>query len=394
MSDVALNSILERVFRSNPAYELAAFDRLPLDRQELLKNLTEDPGFYGVLLPRTVGALAIKSVCRDTALLVYAMLQPGHLPHYVCQASGDLSNQAVAGLVLDGVLEIEHEGRFISGSEAYPLIYAGHAAPEPQGLLPRLSQAALEYAQALAIDDVVCLSARLYFYNRIPLTPHWARRLPSADAVSEFLAISDPTNRRRIRKNWSQVERNASNKCWFQWQSRGGRPPGSDRRHGYKLYVSPHPDAMPAAFRAVAEVLEDSPAHHFKVGCDPIGLLRPDKLILYFWDFEPLEQAARGIALRLSGCAVHGVPFTAAMGDDGLLSWGVDPLPEKGALSWQGPESWRLWVTNRLATALVSARKNCAGTLQPWQFARERLRLENVDTATWAPTQDYALPAW
>jgi hypothetical protein len=388
--DVALNFILEHVFRSNPAYELALFERLPLDQQELLKNLTKDPDFYGVLLPRTSSARGIKSVCRDTALLVHTMLQSGPLPRYVEHTLGDHSNQAVAELVLDGVLEIEHEGRFLSGAEAYPLIYASHTSPEPQGLLPRLSQAALEYAQALAIDDVVRLSARLYFYNRIPMTANWTRRMSSEIAVSEFLGISSSTNRNCLQKNWILVERSASYNGWFQWQSRRNRPTGRDR-YGYKLYVSPRPEALPTAFRAVVGVLDNSAAHAFKIGCDSIGLLRPDKLVLYFSDFDLLEQAAREIALSLSGCAAHGVPFTAAIDDNGLLSWGIDPLPEKDALSWQGPESWRLWITNRLATALVSARNNCPGTLQPWQFALERLRLENVDTGTWAPTQGFAL---
>jgi hypothetical protein len=384
---------MECVFRSNPAYELAAFDRLSPDQQELLKDLTKDPDFYGVLVPRTAGALAVKSVCRDTALLVHTMLQPGPLPHYVRRTAGGLSNQAVAQLVLDGVLDIEHEGRFVSGSEAYSLIYDARPGPEPQGFLPRLSQAALEYAQGLAIDDVARLSLRLYLYNRIPLTPYWTRRLPSENAVSEFLGISDSAIRTLIRRNWRQSERSAPFNGWFQWQSRASSGRGLEGRQGYKLYVSPRPEALPCVFRAVVEVLDDAGAHHFKVGCDPPGLLRPDKLILYFHDFEPLERVGREIARRVTGCAAHGVPFTAALTDDGLLSWGVDPIPEKGALRWQETESWRLWVTNRLAAALVAAGNNCPRTLQPWQFAIQRLRLENVDTATWAPTQGTTVAA-
>jgi hypothetical protein len=391
MSDVALNPILEFVFRSNPAYELVAFDRLSEDQQVLLKDLTNDPDFYGVLLPRTKGALSVKSVCRDAALLVNTMAQAGPLPTSAKNCSGHHSNQAVAELVLDGILEIEHDGRFVSGSEAYPLIYASYPALEPLGFLPHLSQAALEYAQALAIDEGTRLSARLYFYNRIPLTPHWSRRLSSEDAVAEFLGISGSAKLKCIEKSWSPVERTSSSNAWFQWRSRRNRSSGPIRRHGYKLYVSPQPDALPTAFRAVIDILNDSDAHSFKVGCNPIGLLRPDKFVLYFRNFDSLQQTARDIALALSGCAVHGVPFTAAIGSDGLLSWGVDPLPGRGALSWQGPESWRLWVTNHLAIALVSARNNCPGTLQPWQFALERLRLENVDTATWAPTEGFGL---
>src|SRR5271165_4535952 len=109
MSGVVLNTILERVFRSNPAYELAPFDRLPADQRELLKDLTNDPDFYGVLLPRIQGARSIKSVCRETALLVQTMAEPGPLPRYLQHTMDSRSNQSVAEMVLDGVLEIEAE---------------------------------------------------------------------------------------------------------------------------------------------------------------------------------------------------------------------------------------------------------------------------------------------
>jgi hypothetical protein len=392
MSGVVLNPILEHVFRANPAYELAPFDRLPLDQQTLLKDLTKDPDFFGVLLPRTTGGRTIKSVGRDTALLVHAMGQPGPLPTYVKNSLSDHSNQAVAGLVLDGVLEMEHNGRFVSGSEAYPLICTSHPVPEPRGPLSRLSQAALEYAQALGIDDAGRLSTRLYCYNRIPLTPRWSRRLPSPVAVSEFLGISGSTVAQSISRNWVPVERAAPNNTWFQWQSLHNHLAEDPRRPGYKLYVSPQPEALPDAFRAVVEILNDSGAHSFKVGNNSIGVLRPDKLVLYFSEFNSLEQTAHDIALALSGCAVHGVPFTAAIDDNGLLSWGIDPSPGVGALWWQASESWRLWVTNHLAVALISARNSSNSTLQPWQFALERLRLENVDTDTWAPTKNFGRP--
>jgi hypothetical protein len=389
MGNVVLNPILQRTFRSNPEYELVPFDRLPSDQQLVLKDLTSDPDFYGVLVPQTAGTRTIKSICRDTALLVHTMLHPGYLPSYVQRTLGDQSNEAMAQLVLDGVLEIEHDDRFVSGSEAYPLMYSSYLAPDPQGFLPCLSQDALEYAQALEIDDVVRLSARLYFFNRIPLTTHWTRLLSSEGAVSEFLRISDPAKLEFIHKRWRPVESQVPHNAWFHWQSRCDLQVESRRQHPYKLYVSPVPDSMPVAFRSVVEVLNETAAYSFKVGCSALGLLRPDKFVIYFGDLDELRKAARNIARVLSGCAVQGVPFTAPINDDGLLSWGIDPVPEKGALSWQGSESWRLWITNRLATALVSARNNCPETLQPWQFAVARLRLENIDTDTWTPTKDF-----
>ncbi|MGH7248249.1 MAG: hypothetical protein ACREH9_09110, partial [Pseudomonadota bacterium] len=122
------------------------------------------------------------------------------------------------------------------------------------------------------------------------------------------------------------------------------------------------------------------------------GLLRPDKLVVYFWSFDSLQETARQILTRLGSCPAHGVPFTAGITDDGLLSWGFDPPPDKGALAWRERESWRLWITNRLATALLSARKTAAGGIEPWQFALDRLRLENIDTATWAPNDSFGRP--
>jgi hypothetical protein len=88
---------------------------------------------------------------------------------------------------------------------------------------------------------------------------------------------------------------------------------------------------------------------------------------------------------RLAGVAAQGVPFTSEIGGDGLLSWGMDP-PQTAARSWNGRLSWRLWLTHRLARALISAcRSPESSTAEPWRFALERLRLEGVDTATWTP---------
>jgi hypothetical protein len=369
------------------------FDSLSPDQQGLLKDLTAELDFYGVLLPRTTGPLTIKSVCRDTAILLQAMVEPSPLPPYLQRSLGEDSNRTVAELVLDGVLEIECDGRFVSGAEAFSLIYAGSPVRESEGLLPRLSLSALEYAQALAIDDIGRLSARLYFYNRIPLTPQWSRLFRPENAISEFLGISGQNRLRCIHENWSPIERPGHYKPWFHWQSRNNRVSKRHRRHGYKLYVSPQPDATPDAFRAVIEILNNSAAHSFKIGRNSIGLLRPDKLVLYFSDFYSLQQTASDIADSLSGCPVHGVPFTAELSHDGLLSWGIDPPRERGRVWWQETESWRLWITNRLAAALVSARNHSPYPLQPWQFAVERLRLENIDTRTWAPTHDFGLSA-
>jgi hypothetical protein len=394
MSGVALKNVLDAQFRAHPAYQLILFDRLPADQQELLRELTKDPDFYGVLLPKDSSTGNMKSVCRDTALLFLTLSQMGPLPAYVRTALGEKCNQAVAELVLDGVLEIAHQGGFVGGPAAYDLIYGEQPRAEAKGTLEQLARAALEYAQALEIDDTTTLSARLYFYNRWPISQRWRIRLPDKEAAATFLGIeSGGSNRRLLEERWKMLNPPPESDGWFIFASRADQPPKGKARR-FKLYVSPQPDFVQEAFAAVAHVVMECSAHHFKAGNDASGLLRPDKIVIYFQDFAALQKTAKAIRGRLAGCPAQGVPFTAALDDDdGLVSWGVDPPAERAPLPWQERESWRLWVTNRLATALLAARGAQSAGLEPWRYALERLRLDKIDTATWTPLASFGQPA-
>jgi len=392
MADVPLKNILDASFRANPEYDLTLFDRLPPGQQDTLRDLTKDPDFYGVLLPKGAAARTAKSVCRDTALLLFSLKEPGPLPGFVRAALGQNCNLAIAELVLDGVLQIERGGTFVSGFDAHDFIHGERPGLEPQGAIARLTRAALEYGQNLDIDDNGRLAARLYFYNRVPVSTAWTRRFPSQDAVAGHLGIENGGARRSLGSGWSRMKPSSESDGWFKWVARTERITAVEAgaKKGYKLYLSPRPEYVRDAFQVLLESLADSSAHHFKVGSDAAGLLRPDKMVVYFPDLEGLQHTAERLGHRLTGCAAQGVPFTADFGNGGLLSWGVDPAAEKGTLSWQEHPSWRLWVTNRLATALVAAKRARSGIgVEPWRFALERLRLENVDTDTWTPLEGF-----
>jgi hypothetical protein len=394
MSNLALRVVLDACFRANPQYELIVFDRLPPEQQELLRNLTQDPDFYGVLLPKQAGG-SIKSICRDAALLYLTLSNPGSLPGYARTMFGERSNQEIAELVLDEVLEIEYEGSFVCGAGAYDLVYGEQPAQAARAGLPQLTLDALQYAQLLDLDDTGPISARLYFYNRTPLSPRWARQFPRTEAVAAHLGIdTGGANLPRLDARWSKVELEPPMNAWFQWKFKHARAPGQKTGQTFKLYISPQPEFVRRAFEAVLETLSQSgTAPQFKVGNDAAGLLRPDKMVAYFWSFDALRAAADRIAELLKGCPAQGVPFTAAITEDGLLSWGIDPRREKGAMAWMEQESWRLWVTNRLAAALVTAKRAPNGGVEPWQFALERLRLEGVDTLTWTPSDSFGRAA-
>lgn len=377
--------VLLRGFRANPAFELVLFDRLAPHEREALAELRKDPDFYGILRPHPGDAssavLGVKSVDRETALLFLTLREPGPLPSYVTAMLGDGALRVVARLVADAILEVEEEGRFLSGAAALGL-FGERRAPGAGGRLADLSLAALRYAQDLAEDDPLSLSFRLYGYNRRPLTPAWKRLLPKGENVLAWLGIGrGGRHRRLLDRSWERT--GGSAEWWLSWRSRqdGGLSDLAGSGATWKLYVSPAPEALPESFGDILEALAAGRAAQFKVGADALGILRADKIVAYFPSFERLAAAAEALEARLTAIPAQGVPFTSEIGGAGLLSWGVDPPREEAAFG--SGESWRLWLTHRLSRALLSAR--AAQAAEPWRFALERVRLEGVDTDTWTP---------
>lgn len=375
-----MQDLLGRELRANPAYELVLWDRLAPEERRALDRLPRDPGFYGILRPRSPegasAALGVKAVDRDTALLFLTLREPGPLPSYVRSALGEATGRTIARLIADGVLEIEKDGAFVWGPAALEV----RESLANGGRLAELSRAALRYGQALAIDDPLRLSFRLYGYNRRPLTPRWRKLLPNPEAVQAHLGIAaGGAHRKLLDRTWRP---SPPSEAWLSWRSRAAETSDS-AGVTWKLYVSPAPEALAEGFGAILAALAAARAGQFKIGSGAAGLLRPDKIVAYFPTFERLEEAARAVETRLAGVPAQGVPFTSEIAGDGLLSWGMDP-PAAEHDPWGGRESWRLWLTHRLARALLAAR-GAGEEVEPWRYAVERLRLEGIDPASWTP---------
>jgi hypothetical protein len=276
-----------------------------------------------------------------------------------------------------------------------------------QGRIAQLSAAALRYGQALTVLSTEMLASRLYFYGRQPISPELRCRMPDVRAVDEYVGIV-PDGRatsQTLYAGWVQKPDGTGRPLpWRHWVSSATRreiPCPGWAGPVYKLYVSPSSDAMSPAVAAVASSLAVSPGvKGFKIACDLAGICRSDKIVAYFDRLDDLQEGASRIAAQIEGIPAHGVPFTAAITLDGLLSWGADPPLDPAA-----PRSWRMWVTERLAEYLVMASGREGGDhqrptenrtghdvsadregIEPWQFALARLQLAGVDTNTWVPT--------
>ncbi|GIF51618.1 hypothetical protein DFJ67_5966 [Asanoa ferruginea] len=359
--------------RANPAYELVPFAQLPPGEQRALHALTRDADFYGILRPRDAASrLGVKSVCRETALLFDTLREPGGLPGYLRPASEEVCAE-LWRLLLDGVLELRVDDGYVSGPAAHGMA-AASGDPPATGRIARLSVAAVRYGQALELSNTRRLSEKLYSYGRQPLSPHWIRTLGDPDLVARHLGL----HRGVPHREWIAAAGGTGPDPWLRWARRGAPAHGAGLA---KLYVSVVCADVGSALRVTAALAAGSSAAFLKVGGDPAALLRPDKLMVYFWNLDDLREFACALSGELAGCGVQGVPFTAELAGDGLLSWGMDPPPDESVPAWLGQESWRLWITNRLAVALTGAR----AAAEPWLFALDRLRLDGVDTGSWTP---------
>jgi hypothetical protein len=367
--------LVDSTFRAGSGFALVPVERLAAAERDTLVRMAGVPALTAVLVPTERRDGSVKLIDRDTAALLAALREPGPIPATFRPTDG---HEDLLRLVLDGILEVEVDGRFVAGPRAYATLTTPTLANTADGRLARLSMAALACAQTQPIDDAERLAAKLYFANRLPVSRELAQRWPDAAAVRAFLGAAATALERTHRRLPTTPDREG----WIIWSRSGSwRSPTSGTP---KLYVSPLPDDLPAAFAAIVPEIARMAPPLVKVGSDAFGVSRPDKLVLYFDDVAGLHAFAQAASDRLTGIKAHGVPFSAELAGDGLLSWGVDPPRDEGATGLSRRESWRTWVVGRLAHGLIAGRGD-ERAVEPWRFALSRLELDGVDTATWQP---------
>lgn len=204
-----------------------------------------------------------------------------------------------------------------------------------------LSQGALHLAARLEDAETPELARFLYRYGGLPRTPELQRNFGYGDDPMAVLGLTKGGAAREL------LERCYETTTFPGWLSFAYDGVPLTDQAACKLYISPMPVALAAAFPLIANVFAQFKVPSFKIGRGLDGLLRPDKIVAYFDDFNSLSKVSNDLRRCLRGCAAHPVPFTADAGGDGLLSWGIDPPLGSDGLSW------RSWITRRLAEGLV-----------------------------------------
>lgn len=393
MSDLLIDGIEDIYFRANPAYRLTLLEQLSENQRESVEDISKDPDFYAFLVPRQQSGLTIKSIDQDTALLYSTLKRPSVLPLYVRNSLGKDLNKTVSILVFKGILEARVNGNFVSGADAFDksLFETEKISGENfRSTVNRLSVEALKYAQALDINNIPKLAARLYLYNFQPLTPSLKKQFPTTESLSDFLGIGSGG---KLQALLNEYETNsiydAPDKYWTIWKSPQA---GSENKNlTYKLYVSPDYRILPEVLPLIFEPFIIDKVACFKMGKDLRGILRPDKIVAYFENLSKLRNTAEKLQSKLAGYSAQGVPFTANISDEGFISWAIDPPKSENIFNFQQEDSWRTWIVKRLSAAIIEAKINCrSAQTEPWQYALESVRLQGVDVQNWLPVDAFS----
>lgn len=245
-----------------------------------------------------------------------------------------------------------------------------------------LSIRGLKYGAILPVMDLAGLAQKLYAYNTLPIPVN--QRSKQWEHHSIFPADPLYTDAEKLlRTEWiPQPSRNNDN-YWLSWKPKKtavhGIRPGACT---FKLYVSPHIDDYLPVFAETAKILTGSNIYCFKTGSNYHGIMRPDKLVVYFDNFEDLKDTAKKIYHNTGNFSAQGVPFSAPIFDTLMLSWGMDPPAGK-----RKAISWRLCITKELASGIIEGKKMLVD--EPWQYALQYARSRGFKTDTWEPDEHF-----
>jgi hypothetical protein len=359
-----LRWLADATLRASPALRLYQRPPVPPRARDAVRKLRTLSGVAGILATRSRRSNSFTALNTDGVRLWRALAHPTSLGDALPAPLDEASNAIVAGMVLDGLLELLDAGHFVSGLDAFPLIFEGTPTETVSLRLGRIAVRALRHATGLSHLAPAVITGHLYRYHGIPC---------SAARHKSFRQADESDLGRRAGWIGLPSRPTAPWECWTpsraNWEAASSQPL-------YKLYVSPSPDQVRPALRTVLTATPLRSAVALKLGRGLPGLLRPDKMVVYFLTQAELLDAGRFLETALAGITPHGVPFSGTMTRDGLLSYGVDPASDVEALSDR--ESWRQRVTRLLGDSLATSHRSKAQPVPPWMFAVLRLTLEGV----------------
>ena len=369
--------LTDKLIRMSKKYELLRFEMLTEKMQFSFQGLETDPEFYGILSPINDKKLGVKSVNKELALLLLSLQTPGKIPNYILKHDEDNYESVIYDLLLANVLEVEIDDHFIGGAALKNYDATTITPKTTENYLSQLSYNAILYGMKLPINDVTSLGARIYFHNRYPLSSEWKKRFEE----EKFLEVKDKNSKKLLKKYWTRSK--SKIESWEFWQKNDNELDVNKSKSTYKLYISPRPDKVGSILDIIVPVLTEMNVPRFKYGVTVQDVLRPDKIVIYFKSYEEMFKLSETIIPLLQDFDVHGIPFSSQLDERGLISWGIDPPKNENKLQWQERESWRVWVSFRIANAILQARSESLDFETTFAFVLDKMASIGVNVDMW-----------
>jgi hypothetical protein len=216
----------------------------------------------------------------------------------------------------------------------------------PVGRLEILSRHAISYAvELVGTGGAPDLWKQLYNFNSYP------------DPTLADLSICDESGESfakplldKAGPEWVWTQRSDPHWIFF---SRPGRDEAAHtarcKNGHFKIYVSPAAGAFRHAVEATLRTSVDYAT--LKFARKHNGTLRSDKIVIFTNSMAHTRRVADAVLSAIGEVPAHGVPFTADLGGDGLLSWATDPVSSE----LRQFRSWRVWVCHMLVSCINAA---------------------------------------
>lgn len=378
--------LAEYEFRTLPKLKLVPYNRLSREAHSDYSSFNLSEEGFGLALYDSVDRSIALDIDENTALLLYVLKDEGYLPGFALNAEDVQSESRIFDLVLAGVLEVKKGGVYLSGPAGIDALLASgdqnrRECSSGKRILSdiRCSEHSLVDLSIRAIKsviesdqvDLVAISNHLYRANSIPHSAKLKRQYHNGEINLKNLVSNEKWQVSDMLPGWH-------------YYTPSTRSVVAESRA--KLYVSPLPRDMPTVVRCLSRHLTRYPGVSFKIGSGLSGLLRSDKFVAYFPSKEMLLEATKTIKTDIEHLPSQGVPFTAECTQNGLLSWGIDPLFKESDDSLER-KSWRQWIVETIATSIQTLNGGYSHLAieDKLETVLGKLSVEGVDPGTFKP---------
>lgn len=372
-------------FKQNKKYCLVEKNSISKAEMDLFQDLLNSEDCFGIFRPLSEGfsyKIATKKIAD-----IFNLLKKRLSFSFIKKAFKLKVNELellLCNLIENSLLVLDVGSKSYSGNEAFSKLYKLHSFEKntTNSIVSKLSFQAVYYGYNLNENRVQDLAAKLYHFNTLPSTGE-RLKLFKSKSTSEIFNLKQIFGDEFL-KYFNMNE----NEYWLYFSVKKVYGQVS-ANNTYKLYVSPQPEFFRECCEVLAKFIPESTSFSFKLGVGLQGILRPDKIVVYFSSKNEMLAFAKKLIKNMDDIKAQAIPFTVQLDRKGLISWGVDPPRIKTNIFWE-QSSWRVWLTSKIAHYIIQYKNSKVENLTIEEYIKHKLSWDNINSNTMEPGRGFS----